>query len=274
MLDASSYFPFFSRSKDGSIYGMGSSTEWHNENKQGAFMINQYHKDAYDFGKKLKKLGRKIVLADEIDDDEKIKILREQGIDATKDDVVKRANDSDTDSDLDVNYDNSNSSLNFQYLDRKRTEREGAIKIQDQLFAQEVDFEMFEKKFWGKNKGRLRISAMNVWTEIFSVIKGGLQTDWYSFSRLGTSSVMSKKKYFRLKSSMDYLTPSEKNQVYWIYVKYEEWKNRNNMYDFMDVVKHVMYHSRFYNKSKIDYLVIDEVQDLTPLTIQLLITAT
>ena len=42
----------------------------------------------------------------------------------------------------------------------------------------------------------------------------------------------------------------------------------------MDVVKHVYFHYPLYWKSKIDYLIIDEVQDLTPLTIQLLVSIT
>lgn len=77
MLDASLSHPFFSRSIDGKIYGMDSSTEWHCENKQGTFMINQYHKDAYDFTKKLKKLGRKLIKAEDMEEEEKLKKLEE-----------------------------------------------------------------------------------------------------------------------------------------------------------------------------------------------------
>ena len=275
MLDASWNYPFFSRGIDGKIYGMDSTTEWHNENKQGAFMINQYHKDSYDFNRKLKKLGRKLVQVDDIADEEKILMLQEKGYDATIDDVKRGdGNESATDSDDDQDYDNSNSYMNLQYLESQKYLIKRDFKIKDQAFAQEVDFEMFESKFYGKNKGRLSISAMNVWTEIFSVIKGGLQTDWYGYIRRGATSIMQKKKYFNIKSSMDYLSLKERNQIYWIYVKYEQWKTENNLYDFMDVVKHVSLHYPGYLKSKIDYLIVDEVQDLTPLTIQLLVSVT
>ena len=275
MLDASCNYPFFSRGIDGKIYGMDSTTEWHNENKQGAFMINQYHKDSYDFNKKLKKLGRKLVQVDDIDDNEKILMLKEKGYEATTEDIhLPSGNDSCTDSEDDKDYDNLDSYQNYQYLESQKYLTKRDFKIKDQAFAQEVDFEMFESKFWGKNKGRLSVSAMNVWTEIFSVIKGGLQTDWFNYVRRGSSSVMQKKKYFAIKSSMPYITPKEKNQIYWLYVKYEQWKNENNFYDFMDVVKHVSLHYPSYLKSKIDYLIVDEVQDLTPLTIQLLVSVT
>ena len=218
MLDASCNYPFFSRGIDGKIYGMDSTTEWHNENKQGAFMINQYHKDSYDFNKKLKKLGRKLVQVDDIDDNEKILMLKEKGYEATTEDIhLPSGNDSCTDSEDDKDYDNLDSYQNYQYLESQKYLTKRDFKIKDQAFAQEVDFEMFESKFWGKNKGRLSVSAMNVWTEIFSVIKGGLQTDWFNYVRRGSSSVMQKKKYFAIKSSMPYITPKEKNQIYWLY---------------------------------------------------------
>ena len=276
MIDASLSYPFFSRSSDGKIYGMDSSTEWHNESKQGAFMINQYHKDNYDFSKKVKQLGRRIVQAEEIDDDEKIKRLKEEGIEVGKEEVTKKDDqqDSESDSDEDADYDHTDVYKNYQYLNNQRGYNSGKLNIIDQTFAQEVDFEMFESKFWGKNKGKLKVSAMNVWTEIFSVIKGGLQTDWYSYIKKGIGSVMSRTKYMKIKSSMDYLSMTERAQIYWLYIKYEQWKNAQNMYDFMDVVRHVFYHFPIYNKTKIDYLVVDEVQDLTPLTIQLLVSAT
>lgn len=275
MIDASLYYPFFSRSMDGKIYGMDSSTEWHNETKQGVFMINQYHKDNYDFTKKVKELGKRIVQADDIDDEEKIKRLKEDGIELGNEEKIGNEVEEEADSEEDDDYDNTNVYQNYQYLNTQKSYYSiGKFKIQDQTFAQEVDFEMFESKFWGKNKGRIKLSAMNVWTEIFSVIKGGLQTDWFSYIRRGNSSIMSKAKYMKIKSSMDYLSNNEKVQVYYLYVKYEHWKMQNNMYDFMDVVKHVFYHFPIHSKTKIDYLVVDEVQDLTPLTIQLLVTAT
>jgi ATP-dependent exoDNAse (exonuclease V) beta subunit len=274
MLDASLSYPFFSRSVEGNIYGMDSSTEWHNENKHGTFMINQYHKDTYDFTKKLKKLGKKVVQAEDIDDEEKIKQLKEEGIDAENEDIAATADDSDIDSDFEDNYDNSNVNSNIEYMNEQRQNFGSVMKIQDQMFSQEVDFEIFEKKFWGKNKGRIKLSSMNVWTEIFSVIKGGLQTDWWSYVRRGSYSIMSHANSMKLKSSMEYLSVKERYLLYWIYVKYESWKSQHNYYDFMDVVKHVFFHFPVYWKTKVDYLIVDEVQDLTPLTIQLLVSIT
>lgn len=46
---------------------------------------------------------------------------------------------------------------------------------------------------------------------------------------------------YNVKSSMDFLTTEDKIKLYFIYVKYEKWKKENNMYDFMDVVRHVVH---------------------------------
>ena len=148
------------------------------------------------------------------------------------------------------------------------------MSIQDQRFSTEVDFEMFEKHFWNKNKGNLKLSAINVWTEIFSVIKGGINSIRFGFSYYHYG-ICSKNMYMKnLKSSMDYISNNEKHRIYLLYIKYENWKTNNHYYDFMDIVRHVIRNYPYKKKHSIDYLVVDEVQDLTPLTIQLLIGAT
>jgi len=109
------------------------------------------------------------------------------------------------------------------------------ICLKDQAFSQEVDYDMFELKFWPKNKGnKLNLSALNIWTEIYSVIKGGTNFYYYRYHQ-----VMPLNTYMTIKSSMSFLSNEEKIKVYYIYVRYEQWKNENNLYDFMDVVRHV-----------------------------------
>lgn len=91
------------------------------------------------------------------------------------------------------------------------------------------------------------------------------------------SNVMPLATYLNLQSSMDFLSQAEKIKLYYIYVRYEQWKSENNLYDFMDVVRHVVFQCYawgFHQIKKLDYLVIDEVQDLTPLTLHLLVNVT
>ena len=40
---------------------------------------------------------------------------------------------------------------------------------------------------------------------------------------------------------MAYLGVEEKTKLYYIYVWYEQWKHENNFYDFMDVVRHIVF---------------------------------
>ena len=87
------------------------------------------------------------------------------------------------------------------------------MSIQKQLFSKEVDFEMFEKHFWGKSKGSIRISAINAWTEIFTIIKGNY------ISYYTTHFIIPWLVYKDMKSSMDYLEDFERHHLYLIYVK-------------------------------------------------------
>lgn len=74
------------------------------------------------------------------------------------------------------------------------------------------------------------------------------------------------------------ITQKERQTLYYIFLKYEEWKVSSRAFDFLDVVNHVLHHggesyysSSFDYSSKFDYLIIDEVQDLYPKTIKLLL---
>ena len=99
-----------------------------------------------------------------------------------------------------------------------------------------------------------------VWTEIYSVIKGGLHSeDHYN-------GFLPAQKYIRHYASPT-LLKSERGTVYWIFLEYEKWKRQENAFDLMDLVHHLYTSTKFYRKSNdimIDYLMIDEVQDLPP----------
>ena len=60
---------------------------------------------------------------------------------------------------------------------------------------------------------------------------------------------------------------------------YEKWKSEENAFDLMDLVHHIstsnkFRHKNYYTDFRIDYLMIDEVQDLTPKTLQTLLGLT
>ena len=73
------------------------------------------------------------------------------------------------------------------------------------------------------------------------------------------------------------LSLKEKSTLYYLFLKYEEWKLNVRAFDFLDVVNHVLYEMGSNGGSqskKIDYLIIDEVQDLYPKTVKLLLEQT
>ena len=111
---------------------------------------------------------------------------------------------------------------------------------------------------------------MTVWTEIYSIIEGTNAGSWYATE-------LSEKQYTKTYASK-FLSRNQVYLVYWIYLQYKSWKIQQNAYDFMDVVSYVSRRLRYGYETlsyrKLDYLMIDEVQDLTPKTIELLLTIT
>ncbi|CAI2383785.1 unnamed protein product [Moneuplotes crassus] len=272
MLDGGCRTSFFSRDKDSNIIGMDSSNEWHNENKEGALMINQYQKESFDFDNTIKEVGKEMIQAEDMDDEQKIKFLQSQGIDIKDEEIdafmaMKEPS---------FKKRKSKNMTSEEYLKQKNQEKgtkKSKLSINQQMFSREVDFEMFESRFYNKHKGSLKLSALKVWTEIYSVIKGGLNS--LMSIKYYQADILEYREYCEIKSTIDnFESPEEKYKLYLIYLQYEKWKARNNLYDFMDVVRHIFYNSNLNLNQKIKYLVIDEVQDLAPLTIQLLLLTT
>ena len=73
---------------------------------------------------------------------------------------------------------------------------------------------------------------MLVWTEIYSVIKGGLKSCYYYQGYLP-------KQMYVNKEGSYFLDANERRLIYFIFLEYEKWKGEQNAYDFMDVVNHL-----------------------------------
>lgn len=141
----------------------------------------------------------------------------------------------------------------------------------------EVTFEIFEEKFYNRmavGRQYRSLSANTVWTEIYSVIKGGEEASKRIYGYVSSN------EYIRTAGS-SYLTGGEKRTIYYAFLSYEKWKSNVGAYDFMDVVHHVWKNRyTYYNWSTrrsiitFDYLLVDEVQDLPPKVLQLLLYLT
>eukprot|EP00347_Sterkiella_histriomuscorum_P003774 403362997 len=260
MLDASLDHSFFSRSNEGQIVGMDSGVEWHNENR-GVFMINQYYKQQKNFDEKIKKLGTKLMNIDEEFE-------------------LEDFNDIDDEDEYTIEQNNQPSESNFNVsggLGSQIKYEQVYIhnyNITGRQLSFEIDFETFKSRFWPKVAGWCKLAPLVAWTEICSVIKGGAECCDYQFSALpfmiyiGQDARSTKKL-----DAARFLKPDEKIQIYQIFMHYEKWKQSMGAYDFNDVVNHIINQTRYGLKPSqtIHFLMVDEVQDLTP-NILLLLT--
>ena len=86
--------------------------------------------------------------------------------------------------------------------------------------------------FMSKSLAR-KISPTFIWTEIMSVIKGSVfQTGFLKVKYLTRKQY----NYYGNKA----LSSKEKSTIYYIFLKYEEWKGQVRAFDFLDVVNHVI----------------------------------
>ena len=92
-----------------------------------------------------------------------------------------------------------------------------------QEYASEVDYELFERKFWPKFCSRevtsKHVTPAIAWTEIFSVIKGSYNSSEFASKALSKELYVNSATYRRTILDMP-----EKDAIYRIYMKYEAWK--------------------------------------------------
>jgi len=60
-----------------------------------------------------------------------------------------------------------------------------------QMLAQEIDYEVFERRFWPRFGFNNKMSPMLVWTEIFSTIKGSSESFNFLMASLPREEYMS-----------------------------------------------------------------------------------
>ena len=132
----------------------------------------------------------------------------------------------------------------------------------------EVDFKVFKDKFWPTIKLKTRLSALVIWTEITAYIKGSA-TSW-----IYQNYYLPKINYATRGQKVSLLTREEKLEVWDLFILYERWKVKHQAYDFQDIINYLLvqieYHG--YTGVPIHYMMVDEVQDLTPATIALLMS--
>ena len=134
--------------------------------------------------------------------------------------------------------------------------------LRSQNLSFEVDFNIFETRFWPRVRHMTKLSSLVIWTEITSEIKGRVDSYKHEDGGIGITSYLAKSG----KKKGNFMEVEEKYEVYIIWIRYEQWKNEMRAYDFNDVVNHILVQirSEFLKETcMIHFLMVDEVQDLT-----------
>ncbi|CAG9320671.1 unnamed protein product [Blepharisma stoltei] len=141
---------------------------------------------------------------------------------------------------------------------------------QRQIRSWEIDFAAFSERFYPSLTWKNKFSPLILWTEISAYIKGSPK------AYLSRGFYLSQEEYLELGRKSSMLSKEEKVEVYRAFGLYEDWKRSVNGYDFQDLVNYILceIHYHGYKGIPIHYMMIDEVQDLTSATLNLLMQVT
>ncbi|XWS34413.1 hypothetical protein CRYUN_Cryun21dG0036400 [Craigia yunnanensis] len=136
------------------------------------------------------------------------------------------------------------------------------ISIRNVIRTREVNYEKFCSIYWPHFNAKLtkKLDSSRVFTEIMSHIKGGLRSGDSCDGRL------SEDDYVKLsKSRVSTLSRHERQMIYDVFQGYEKMKGENGEFDMADLVidLHHRLQSERYEGDIMDFVYIDEVQDLT-----------
>ncbi|XVE85512.1 hypothetical protein DITRI_Ditri17bG0096600 [Diplodiscus trichospermus] len=137
-----------------------------------------------------------------------------------------------------------------------------SILLRNFIRKREVTYEKFCSIYWPHFNAKLtkKLDSSRVFTEIISHIKGGLRSGDSCDGRLNEAA------YVKLcEGWVSYLSRHEKHMIYDIFQDYEKMKGKNGEFDMADLV--IDLHRRLqrerYEGDIMDFVYIDEVQDLT-----------
>ncbi|KAF4379973.1 hypothetical protein G4B88_029965 [Cannabis sativa] len=152
--------------------------------------------------------------------------------------------------------------LNGEDLSYDQGRNSRSVLLQTLIRKKEVNYEKFSALYWHhfSDKLRKKLDPSRVFTEIISHIKGGLQSIEASDSKL------SREDYLKLSEGRcSNLSLEKRERIYDIFQIYEKMKMGNGEFDLADFVNDL--HSRLkherYKADQMDFVYIDEVQDLT-----------
>ena len=92
---------------------------------------------------------------------------------------------------------------------------------ESQYLSFEVDYGIFESRFWPKVRHMTKMSPLVIWTEVCSEIKGRIDSYKREIGGVDADEYLMKSG----KKKGNFMSFEEKIQVYKIWLKYEQWKS-------------------------------------------------
>ncbi|XP_050209293.1 uncharacterized protein LOC130015007 [Mercurialis annua] len=142
----------------------------------------------------------------------------------------------------------------------KRTACESMV-LKTFIRSKEVNYEKFCSSYWPyfSPMNTKKLVPSSVFSEIISHIKGG--------SRIGINDDRISREDYIIYSErrLSFFSEEERGRIYDIFLEYEKKKKRNGEFDMSDLVAdlHKRFRDETFEGEKIDFVYIDEVQDLT-----------
>ncbi|CAN0891044.1 TPR and ankyrin repeat-containing protein 1, partial [Linum grandiflorum] len=138
-----------------------------------------------------------------------------------------------------------------------------SLTLQTFIRTREVGYEKFSSSYWRHMNQKILSKSVDpflVFTEITSHIKGGFQALEASGGHLSREDYVSQSE-----RRLSNLTELERGRIYDIYLEYEKKKVKNGEFDLADFVSDILLRLRGegFIKAQVDYVYVDEVQDLT-----------
>jgi len=127
------------------------------------------------------------------------------------------------------------------------------------------DFSGFKEGFFKavKKDMKVKLSALVVWTQIRSLIKGSIEAVTHGRP-------LTRTEYFALGAKYCRLNPEQRSEAYSVYEKYASWLESNNYYDSCDRtvdllnrIRRMSIEERVNNNIRFDIIYVDECQDFT-----------
>ncbi|XP_075105039.1 uncharacterized protein LOC107773872, partial [Nicotiana tabacum] len=137
-----------------------------------------------------------------------------------------------------------------------------SVALQTFIREKEINYDRFCCLYWPRFSSQLtkNLDSSRVFTEIISHIKGGLQAGDFHDGKLNRDAYISMSEY-----RVSNISAEKRNGIYDIFRAYEEMKMERGEFDISDVVNDLHHRLKCHNLDgdKIDFVYIDEVQDLT-----------